>query len=189
MDQALRAELLKMQADDLTTRRRLVEAGQLYGPHLPRDFYHPDMAAVHRRNNARMHEIVGQYGWPGRSLVGEEGAEAAWQIVQHATLDPELRERCLPLLEAAYQAGEAAGRQVAMLTDSLHMQKGEPQIYGSIFVGSEGGGLVPWTIADAEHVDERRAAMGLPPLAEHSAQLQKRVDVENKVQKKAAHSE
>ena len=88
---ALRAELLAMQEADLVTRRRLIDAGELYGPHLPKDFYHPDMAAVHHKNNARLWEIVRQYGWPGRALVGEDGCEAAWKIAQHAVLDPALQ--------------------------------------------------------------------------------------------------
>jgi len=185
MDNALRERLLDMQQEDIATRRRLIEAGQLYGPHLPKDYYNPEMAAVHRRNNAAMWEIVEQYGWPGRGLVGEDGCEAAWQIVQHAILDPELRDRCLPLLEAAYEVGDATGQQVAMLTDSILMQKGQPQIYGSIFVGGSEGKLVPWTIAEPESVDERRAAMGLPPLAERTNVLQQRVDLEKKFQQSA----
>jgi hypothetical protein len=27
---------------------------------------------------------VTEHGWPGRSLVGEDGAEHAWCLVQHA---------------------------------------------------------------------------------------------------------
>ena len=50
----LRAELLRLHADDRTARRELIEAGQLYGPHLPNDWYHPRMAEVHRRNSARL---------------------------------------------------------------------------------------------------------------------------------------
>ncbi|MBI5671184.1 MAG: hypothetical protein HZC41_24570 [Chloroflexi bacterium] len=185
MNEELRYQLLRMQADDLDTRRRLIDAGQLYGPHLPKDHYHPDMATVHSRNNALMRGIIEQYGWPGRSLVGDDGGEAAWLVVQHAILDPELQERCLPLLEAAYKAGEVPGRHLATLTDRVRMQKGEPQIYGSILVGDDNGQLIPWTIDDPEQVDKRRAAMGLPPMAEHLGQSKERVDLETKVQQAA----
>lgn len=185
MNEVLHAQLLTMQQADLDTRRRLIDAGQLYGPHLPKDYYHPDMAAVHRRNNQQLRHIITHYGWPGRSLVGEDGAEAAWKIAQHAILDPQLQEDCRVLLEAAFQTGECPGIHLAMLTDRVHMQKGEPQIYGSIFVGGENGALVPWTIADPEYVDQRRAAMQMPPLAEHSDKLQRRVDHETQVQNAA----
>jgi hypothetical protein len=185
MNEQLRRELLQMQEEDYTTRRKLVEAGQLYGPHLPEGFYHPEMATIHNRNNARLREIIDEYGWPGRSLVGQEACEAAWLIAQHALSDPDLRDRCLPLLESAVNIGEAPAWQFAMLTDSILMHKDEPQLYGCIFVGGEAGKLVPWKIADPEHVDARRAAVGLPSLAEKMAELQARVNLEEQVQRAA----
>lgn len=174
-----------MKAKDLETRRALIEAGQLYGPHLPKDHYHPEMATVHRQNNARLREIVEVYGWPGHSLVGEEAAEAAWQIAQHALLDPELQQQCLPLLEQAVAAGEAPARHWAMLTDRVLMGRGEPQLYGSIHVGNDQGEIVPWPITDPDNVDTRRAAVGLPPMAENTRRLQNRVELETKVQEAA----
>ncbi|MEO8612277.1 MAG: DUF6624 domain-containing protein [Chloroflexota bacterium] len=182
---ALRAELLAMQEADLVTRRRLIDAGELYGPTIPPGFYHPDMAAVHHQNNARLWEIVREYGWPGRALVGEEGCEAAWKIAQHAVLDPALQAFCVSLLEKAVAEGDAPGQHWAMLTDRVLMEKGEPQIYGSIFVGGADGGLVPWTIADPDQVEARRQAVGLPPLAEHNRNLQARVNLETQVQQAA----
>ncbi|HEX6292454.1 MAG TPA: DUF6624 domain-containing protein [Herpetosiphonaceae bacterium] len=185
MNEQLRAELLQMQAEDLATRRELIEAGELYGPHLPKDWYHPRMAAVHRKNNARMSEILEQYGWPGEGLVGAEGGQAAWRIVQHAILDHDLQQRALPLLEAAVKAGEAPAQQWAMLTDRVLMESGQPQIYGSIFVGDEHGGIVPWTLADPDTVDARRASVGLAPLSDHADSLRRRVGVEQAVQQTA----
>jgi hypothetical protein len=185
MNEALRDELLQMQQADITTRRRLIDAGQLYGPHLPEGFYHPEMAAVHNRNNARLREIIAGYGWPGYALVGEQAAEAAWQIAQHAILDPDLRDTCLKLLHQAVEAGDAQGWQLAKLTDSVLMQKGEPQVYGSIMVGGPDGALIPWIISDPENVDARRASVGLPPLAEQLNQSQSRINLETKVQRDA----
>jgi hypothetical protein len=185
VNDALRDELLQMQQDDITTRRWLINAGELYGPHLPKDFYHPDMAAVHRRNNARLREIIDANGWPGHALVGEQAAEAAWQIAQHAILDPDLRDHCVVLLQQAVAVGDVPAWQLAKLTDSVLMQKGEPQLYGSIMVGDPDGGLIPWTIADPDNVDARRASVGLPPLAEQLNQSQVRVNLEMKVQQDA----
>jgi len=56
--------------------------------------YHPEMEALHRRHNARLRAIIAAHGWPGYSLVGEDGCRAAGSIVQHAILDPELQRRC-----------------------------------------------------------------------------------------------
>src|SRR5688572_26226692 len=90
---ALRAELLRLQDDDLTVRRGRIDAGQLYGRHLPKDGYHPRMAATHERNSAGLRAVLTEHGWPGRSLVGDDGAEAAWFIAQHPVLDVDLQRQ------------------------------------------------------------------------------------------------
>jgi hypothetical protein len=46
------------------------------------------------------------------------------------------------------------------------MQQGKPQIYGTQFTSAADGKLVLHPIEDAEHVDERRRAVGLPSMAE-----------------------
>jgi hypothetical protein len=73
--------------------------------------------AVDAANTARMKRIVAERGWPGRSLVGDDGAQAAWLLVQHADHDPAFQRACLELLGQAVQAGEADARQHAYLTD------------------------------------------------------------------------
>ena len=178
IDSALRADLLGLAAADRTVRRALVDAGQLYGPHLPKDWYHPRMAEVHHRNNARLRAIIAEHGWPGRSLVGEDGAEAAWFIAQHAVLDVDLQRQALALLEAAVAAGEAQPMHMAMLTDRVRMAQGKPQVYGCVHVDDGQGRLVPYPIEDPAGVEARRAAVGLPPLSEKTAELKARVVVE-----------
>jgi hypothetical protein len=162
----LRDELLEMERQDRAMRAALVARGELHGAG-----YHPEMAALHRRHNARMRSIVEFYGWPGRSLVGEDGCRAAGFVVQHAILDPELQELCVGLLTDAVTHGEAEGFMLALLTDRVLMQKGEPQVYGTQYVGAEGGGVEPWPIAEPETVDERRLAIGLMSLAENTRRL------------------
>lgn len=171
MDDQLRNELLRMQAEDITMRRELIDAGELY-----KYEYHPRMAEVHHKNNARMREIVEQHGWTGRSMVGEDGCEAAWKIAQHATLDLELRERCRELLTKAVADGEAPAWQLAMLTDSVLFQQGKPQIYGCITIGDGHGGAVLWKLSDSEDVDARRKEVGLPPLEENMKRILGEID-------------
>ena len=166
MNEPLRAELIEMEQRDCALRAELVTRGELHGRG-----YHPEMAELHRRHNERIRSIVELYGWPGRSLVGDEGCRAAGFVVQHAILDPELQELCVRLLSEAVERGEAEAFMLALLTDRVLMQKGEPQMYGTQYVGAEGGGVEPWPIADAERVDERRLAVGLMPMSENTARL------------------
>ena len=156
----LQEELLAMAGEDGAMRERLVADGSLF------DGYNPLMAIVHRRNGDRLSEIVEAHGWPGRSLVGEDGADAAWLVLKHAIGDPGLQRRCLPLLELAAAGGEIPPWHFATLLDGIRFYEGRPQVYGSMFDWDEDGELAPWPIEDADQVDQRRALVGLPPLAE-----------------------
>jgi hypothetical protein len=67
-------------------------------------------------NTDRLREIVREYGWPGVSLVGEQGSDAAWLLAQHADRQLDFQREVLPLLERAVDAGEAKPAHVAYLT-------------------------------------------------------------------------
>jgi hypothetical protein len=107
--------------------------------------------------------------WPGRRLVGDDGADAAWLIAQLGDLG--LQRRALEHLELAVDAGDAPAAHYACLHDRVRMATGRPQLYGSQLVAGDGGAVQPWPIEDPERVDERRSRVGLPPLAEHTATL------------------
>ncbi|MBV8951548.1 MAG: hypothetical protein JOZ99_11780 [Actinobacteria bacterium] len=132
-----------------------------------------DLDALHA---SRFWEILDDLEcWPGRSVVGDDGAQAAWWLAQHAVFDPELQRRCLDMLEVAVDCDDASALHYALLLDRVRMADGRPQLYGSQLVrGSTGPGsdgtedaaeIVPWTIEEPDGVDARRAAIGLEPLA------------------------
>jgi hypothetical protein len=150
-----------MIAEDLSLREELAADGSLY------DGYHPSMEDVHRKNATRLLVIIEQHGWPGRAIVGDDGAEAAWLIVQHSIGNPDLQRHALKLLKEEAAKGEAPLWQAAMLEDRIRMLEGNMQIYGTQFDWDENGEMSPRpAIEDPEHVDERRRAIGLRPLAE-----------------------
>jgi len=64
LNEELRRELLAMQAEDLRVRELLIAREELSRG------YHPEMEAVHKRNSARLREIVDEVGWPGASWWG-----------------------------------------------------------------------------------------------------------------------
>ena len=104
-------------------------------------------------------------GWPTAADVGPDGLEALFLLVQHA--DPELQREALGPFQAAWRRGELDGRSLALLTDRVLVGQGHPQRYGSQFQATLGTGMALYPIDDAGAVDARRAAMGLPPLAEY----------------------
>lgn len=165
-NELLSQELVAMAETDLSVRDELIADGSL-GSH----GYHPRMEAVHIDNAARLAAIIEQYGWPGKSLVGEEGAWAAWLIAQHAIGNPPFMRHCLSLLKQAASNNEVIPWQTAMLEDRIRMYEGNPQIYGTQFEPSRDGELNPYPIENPESVNDRRRAVGLNTLEERTAEL------------------
>ena len=166
-DPTLRDELLRMAKEDQEIRDRASRARYADAAINAR------WAEVDRKNTARLKAIVAERGWPGKGLVGPDGAQAAWLLVQHADRDRDFQRRCLTLLEQAVKAGEASGVHLAYLTDRVRVGDGRPQLYGTQFLTIDGREeLQP--IEDQAHVDERRKAVGLPPLAEYVEAHRKR---------------
>lgn len=161
MNEELRQELLAMTAEDGEVRTRLAADGSLF------DGYHPEMQAVHDRNAARLAEIIEIHGWPGRSLVGDDGSRAAWLVLQHAIAQPDLQRRCVLLLQEAERRGEVPAVEVAMLEDRICAFEGRPQRYGTQYDWDENGELSPHPLDDVERVDERRRELGLQSIEEN----------------------
>jgi hypothetical protein len=172
MDAALRDELLGMMAEDQAARRRLLRHPRpaTGGPaRAPTGEEREDLERareIDARNTARMRAIVRARGWPGRSMVGEDGAHAAWLLVQHADADPAFQRTCLGLLGEAVRAGEAGAADHAYLTDRVLLAEGRPQRYGTQFTFA-GGAWRPSPLADPDRVDERRREVGLPSLDDY----------------------
>jgi hypothetical protein len=151
MDDELRAELLRRVAKDQAVRKALDIDG---------------MREADGENLPWLKAVIAEHGWPGTSLVGTDGAQAAWLLAQHADADPAFQRQCLDLLTAAVAAGEASERNLAYLTDRVLLAEGQPQVYGTQMT-NENGHYVPRNLRDPDSVDERRAAVGLGPIAEY----------------------
>lgn len=165
MNAALRDELVAMAAEDQQVRAELASDGSLF------DGYHPTMQAVHDRNAARLTAIIATHGWPGHDLVSEDGARAAWLVLQHAIGHPALQRRGLTLLREAVANGDVSAAEVAMLEDRIAFFEGRPQRYGTQYDWNVRGELAPWVIEDEAGVDDRRREVGLPPLEENTRRV------------------
>jgi hypothetical protein len=123
------------------------------------------MAHADSQNVARLNEIVARHGWPGASMVGQDGSQAAFLVLQHA--DQATQERYLPMVREAAAHHEIAPSLLATLEDRVRMRRGDKQLYGTQLKGNAAGQLELWPIEDEAHVDARRAAVGLNPLADY----------------------
>lgn len=172
MNTDLRGQLLEMVEEDQRVRAELAATGELF------QGYAPKMAEVHHRHAQELEAMIEQYGWLGKSLVGEDGAQAAWLILQHAIGHPELQRKCLPLLQEAVERGEAEPAHAAYLEDRIRFFERRPQRYGTHFDWDESGQMSPYLLEDPERVDEYRRAVGLPPLADCIEETRKNIGEE-----------
>jgi hypothetical protein len=118
----------------------------------------PDEVAARwqRIDRDRLGDVLNGQGWPGRTLVGEDGAAAAWLLAQHADRDPVRQRTFLQALRGAVDQGEASEAHLAYLEDRVRVNAGLPQLYGTQFTVTDGV-FGPWAIEDPQRLDKRRA--------------------------------
>lgn len=160
MDQSLRQQLIAMIDEAKRVRATLSADGSLF------QGYNADLRAMHNTQAKTLADIIDQQGWPGKSKVGEDGAVAAWMIVQQAIGLPRFMHACLEIIEEEAARGEVPRWQLALLTDRIRWLEGRKQVYGTQFDWDEKGELNPIPIEDEASVDARRALADLVPLAE-----------------------
>ncbi|HSB09480.1 MAG TPA: DUF6624 domain-containing protein [Blastocatellia bacterium] len=159
---ALRKELLSRLEEDQAIRNEMIAKGGFQ----PGNPLFNRMIALDAQNTAWMKTVVVKHGWPGPELVGKDGTEAAFLLVQHA--EHSFQKEMLPLVRDAYRANKLSGQDYALLLDRVLVRDGKPQIYGT-----QAKSLDKWKgnepvfdpIEDEANVDRRRAEVGLPPMA------------------------
>jgi hypothetical protein len=125
-----------------------------------------EMSGIDAENVVWLKGIVERQGWPGRTLAGGDGSDAAFLIVQHATHDLEFQRHCLRLMQAAAD-GEVGKPHLALLTDRIRLREGMKQVYGTQIEHRDGRWQVEGAVEEPESLDARREKMGLPPLEQY----------------------
>lgn len=157
MDRVVRERFLaaRRQASDEDRARLEVEAW-------------PIAEGVDQANTARMRDLLASHeGWFPRSQFGGVASDAAYSVVQHSG-DLELMRNVLVRMEPLIGTDDLHGSQYARLYDRVATFDGRLQRYGTQGTTcSEGRYVIPADLEDPEHVDERRSALGLNPIAEY----------------------
>lgn len=118
----LRTELIARAAADQRARAEL-------DPARPTSAQWERVAEVDRENVRWFAPLVAVHGWPGRRMVGVDGAHAACVIAQHAPAP--YRATWLPKLHAAVRDNDASARDLAYLSDRVATDQERPQCYGT----------------------------------------------------------
>ena len=124
----------------------------------------------------RIGQIMRQYGYPGKSLVGTPTNEAAFYVIQHSPLAT--INQYLPQIKQAAEQGELPFRLYAMMLDRQLMYQGQEQVYGTqgrgYTVKNPATGqleqeILIWPIKDAAGVNQRRKQAGFEQTIEENA--------------------
>lgn len=128
-------------------------------------------------NQIKVTRVLDERGWLGPDVIGPTGNTTLFLVVQHADLETQLKY--VPMIREAVKKGAAKGSHLALMEDRILLRSGKRQIYGSQ-VGSdpETGAHYLSPLEDPDHVDERRASVGLPPLATYLQRMGVIWDVE-----------
>lgn len=125
-------------------------------------------------NMQKIENIISQYGYPGKTLVGEPTNQAAWYVIQHSTKIG----KYLPLIKEAGKKKEIPFTWVAMMEDRYLMNENKEQIYGTQGRGEmtkdKDGKQVfinfVWPVKDPKNVNKRRKEAGFDSTIEENAQ-------------------
>ncbi|HEV2970514.1 MAG TPA: DUF6624 domain-containing protein [Pirellulales bacterium] len=121
---------------------------------------------VDGENTKWLMQVIDERGWPTIAMVGKDGANAAWLLVQHADHNRKFQRKCLDLM-AKLPKGEVSQSNLAYLTDRVLLAEGKKQRYGTQFTNDDGK-FQPSSLEDETNVDKRRAEVGLEPLADYA---------------------
>jgi len=125
------------------------------------------MGAIDCDNTAWLRKQLASIGWFSIPKYGEEADAAAWYLVQHADRAKDFQRDMLTKLEAL-PPGDTDRKRVGYLWDRVAMAEGRPQRYGTQGRCEANGTWKPFDSEDPSRLDERRASLGMEPIAEHA---------------------
>ena len=124
-----------------------------------------DIAKVRDKNDARLCLILREFGWPTASMVGLNGADAAFFLLRAASSLP-FQSGMLPVLTAAVKKNELdKNGDFAAFMDLMQVRAGKKQLFGTQTV-RRGDYLVLLPLQSSGQVDAWRAEYNMRPLAD-----------------------
>lgn len=168
------SELLQTKADSLAVVYKVPEEGLI-------QYIINIIPAIDSTNLIRVEEIINQFGYPGKSLVGAETNEAAFFIIQHSRRI----DKYLPVIKKAVDENELSYQLYAMMQDRSLMYNGKEQIYGTQgrgiqYLNRETGNkefmMIIWPIQDPANVNNRRKKAGFKTTIEEYSKQELGID-------------
>ncbi|GAB5565965.1 MAG: hypothetical protein Wins2KO_30280 [Winogradskyella sp.] len=118
----------------------------------------------HAINEIKVAKILEIHGWPTKEMAGENGNWTICNVIQHSSND--VRIKYLPVMRQAVKDKKLEPRFLVRTEDRIKTELGELQIYGGqMKYYPETKSFNVWPVYDPENIDQRRAEIGLEPIA------------------------
>jgi hypothetical protein len=139
-----------------------------------------NFAKVRMYNLGEIKQLIHLWGWPGYKILGDEGDNDLWVLVQHADEDVVFQEYVLQLMEAAVLSNNTDKKRYAYLYDRVCVNRGYRQLFGTQALSADASNVVFQPLQDSIHVDRYRRAFGLPTLEAYKNQFKEHVKQKEK---------
>lgn len=129
---------------------------------------------IDAENIIKVEKIISEFGYPGKSLVGEPANTAVFYVVQHS----DKIQKYYPLIEEAGKKGELPFKYVGMMLDRKLTNEQKPQVYGTQLAfrmitnhktGKQENFTYVLPIEDSKNVNKRRREAGFETTVEENA--------------------
>ena len=166
-NKTLQIELIKMYLNDQYVRSNLM-TNLLDKYKLTKNEVIIDSFGVNtdERNRQRLKQIIDEYGFPSKKLVGKDAMQGIFYMIQHSDGDKEWQKSQLLNIEKAVNNGDMDGQSYAYLYDRIQINGGKKQLYGTQFAKVDPIKKVVELAdtEDLENVDKRRMGIGMMPI-------------------------
>lgn len=130
--------------------------------------------SVFSAHQQRIAAIFRQYGFPGFNMVGKDGSNHFWLLVQHCDKFPEFQTSVLKAMEKEVKKQNANPNNYAYLYDRVQANAGKKQLFGTqvtYLVNTTGRAIPKIGLIDSVNVDKIRKEYTLPPLKDYLNQM------------------
>jgi len=164
-DNPITKAMLEMRQKEQDLQAKIDQASDQFGDEQALFELDEQQQKMHLEHMDKLDGMISSTGWVSSEKYGKTASEQAISIIKNAPA-----ERLGPYLDMllkAAQTGDANPADVAYVHDKLLMHRGKKQLYGTQIAFNEKKGINDvYPIQDEANVDERRAKVGLGPLAD-----------------------
>ncbi|MCO5267507.1 MAG: hypothetical protein M9897_01255 [Brumimicrobium sp.] len=149
--------------------------GELHNDTISKETINLHISLTDSLNYFLLKDIFYKYGFPNYDLVGQEGSNNFWLLVQHQDSYPNFQDSVLTKMKIEVNNNKASSVNYAYLVDRVKINTGKQQVYGTqMELNKEQTSYIPLNVMAPEKLNERRASVGLISIESYIEIMNKR---------------